>query len=165
MAFGKVITGNVLDCKRAPIERWLRNYDAQLYLEWNPAKLEGKGCWEVWRRPSKQTAVYEGTLSTGEAIYRVDYVRNKLTHHVLDAAVLDWRIPAKIQAMDTFGKHDWVATMEYEGLKRLAAKEHANREEMKYMVRQEASTLRAWAQRVAAGENPGRVLNRFKPTM
>lgn len=163
MAFGKVIVGHTLDCKREPIEQWLRAYDEQLYLKWNPNKNAGKGLWEVRRRPTKKSQVYHGEIAPDVALIECRYIENDMIHHVLDAEVLDWRIPQRIRDMDTRGIVDWVGHMEYEGARVMEKQEKNIRAEMKYNIKQHRKVLRTWMEDVARGQNPGRVLNKFRP--
>jgi len=163
MAFGKVIIGSVFDCKRGPIETWLKRYDAQLEIKWNPEKNDKKGVWEVWRRPNTKRANYEGELVPGVDLYTCEYVYNKHVHHVLDAEVLDWRICERIKEMDTFGKGDWLTKAENDAEYRKRTQEKSAREELTYAVKQHKKIFRTWAEEVSRGQNPGRVLNKFKP--
>lgn len=155
-----IIKGSVLDVRGDTIPLWLRRYDAQLEVRWSSQK----GKWEVWRRPTKKTELYQGEVSPGCALYTVEYLYKPLVHHVLDAEVLDWRVPARIKAMDTQGDKNWVKRMEYESQRVLDKREASNREELKYAVKQHAKVFREWAESVSRGQNPGRVLNRFRPS-
>lgn len=160
--FGNVIIGHTLDCRHAPIERWLKNYDSQLYIKWNARKNGGMGCWEVRRRPTKKTIVVHYDLPELQLL-EAKYVESDLVHHVLDAKVLDWRIPQRIYDMDTFRHKDWVSKREYEGALHVDKQERKSREELKYAIKQHSRIFRDWATEVAKGQNPGKVLNQFRP--
>ena len=168
MAFGKIIEGSVLDCRRGPIEAALKRYDSQLYLKWNPKKKDGQGCWEVRRRPTRMMAVFEGFIPDAEgkhtiALYVMEHVESAMVHHILDADVLDWRIPERIKEMDTWGNKNWVADMEHKGEQWLVEQEKKNLEEFKYSVKQHKREFSEWADLVARGQNPGAVLNKLRP--
>lgn len=52
---GLIIKGSIFDCNRDHFERVLTACWDRLFVGWNPYKLEGRGCWEVWQRPIKRT--------------------------------------------------------------------------------------------------------------
>lgn len=152
-----------MDCKRGPIEAWLKAYDARLYLKWNPKKNHGEGVWEVRIRPSRKTDVFVGHYQ-GADLYEARYVENDLTHHILDAKILDWSIPQKIYDMDTFrrGVKLTLDEREYEGDRATTEEQKKYRQELAYAVKQHKTIFRDWAKYVAQGQNPGQVLSKVK---
>lgn len=162
MAFGNVIIGHVLDCNRAPIELALKRYDSELYIKWNPLKKDGIGCWEVRRRPTLLRTEFQGHFEDGE-LHVLDRFENDFVHHILDVDRLDWRLPETIKAMDTWVHKDWASHIDYEGERWLEREDKKIREDMKYNIRQYSREFKDFAELVAQGMNPGRVLSGFTP--
>jgi hypothetical protein len=70
-------------------------------------KNEGKGCWEVWHRPSRKTQVLAyHDETTGLKIYTAEYQPNDFEHWVADLEVLSMDFFGKLRAMDAWeNKH------------------------------------------------------------
>jgi len=162
MAFGRIVTGHLLDCNPRHIERALQLYDQYLYIKWNPDKRDGMGVWEVRRRPTKLSTEFQGFWNDGE-LHILERRENDYVHHVLDVERLDWRLPDKIRSMDTWQHKDWVSHMEEGGEKWMIAQEKAIREDMLYNIKQHKKEFKDFAEMVAQGMNPGRVLSGFTP--
>lgn len=100
-AVGKLVKGHLLDVNPKSFLRALQAYDKQLYIEWNPKKLKGNGCWEIRRKPEFNSALDIVELD-GVAIVKVGPYENSLVHHVLDCAFLNYDQIRKLKEIDTW---------------------------------------------------------------
>jgi hypothetical protein len=155
---GKVVKGHVLDVSVGPFVRALQDYDKQLYVTWNPNKLRGWGCWEIRRRPNTPCAVYQGSHE-GMSFYKLMYVESDLTHHVLDAAFLNYDAIRRIKEMDTWGNKNWIDSFEQrEEEAREQVRRKAN-EELKYAIRHNKSLARDLREAARSGIHPAQVVS------
>lgn len=153
MRTGKIVRGHVLDCNKKYLERALKDYDSQLYLEWNPKKANGMGMWELWRTPNTKTAVPRWEIGN-QIVFDLQYVPNDLIHHVMDLPVLNYNCLNRLKEMDTWGIKDWVNDLEY---REAAAKEKEfknNREDLTYAIKQYRRAFADLREEIRSGRNP-----------
>lgn len=98
---GRLSRGNVLDVSERAFVKALQAYDKQLYVEWNPKKLKGHGCYEIRRRPEFNSALDIVELD-GINITKVGPYENSLVHHIMDCAFLNYDQIRKLKEMDTW---------------------------------------------------------------
>lgn len=100
---GWVTVGSVHDCNRDHFEKLLRAYWDRLYVGWNPMKNGGRGCWEVWQRPSLKTPIlaYHDEV-TGLKIWKTEYRPNDFEHWVADLDYLNYSFIEKLKKMDSW---------------------------------------------------------------
>lgn len=155
---GRLTTGHVLDVNKRAFERVIQDYDKQLYVKWNPAKLKGWGAWEIRRRPESKEVV--DITEDGNTTYlHIGYREYDMIHHVLDCAFLNYDAVRKLKEMDVFtiGYAQWVAGRESAERK---IKEEANakaRAESAYMAKQHRTEIKAFKDMVSSGFNPARL--------
>lgn len=104
--------GSIFDCNRSSFERVLRDYSSDLYVGWNPLKNNGLGCWEIWHRPSRKTAVEiigasgfnEPRIEQGKILqdnlHVLEYRPNDFEHHVYDLPFLTYSFVNRLREMD-----------------------------------------------------------------
>jgi hypothetical protein len=164
---GKLIRGHVLDVSLKPFLRALQDYDKQLYVMWNPRKLNGHGCWEIRKLPNQKTAVYQGTHK-GMSFFKLTYIDRKDIHHVLDCAFLNYDAIRKIKEMDIdrlvresgyASLDDLLTAREMEAK---AAQRERAAESLKYAIRQNKSAMSTFYEMVRSGIHPAQVLNSTK---
>jgi hypothetical protein len=160
---GKLVPGDILDVNVAAFNRALRAYDPLLYTVWNPKKVKGWGCWEIRRRPSMKTAMYQGTHQ-GTAFYSLVEVDLRSVHHVLDCAFLNYDAIRKIKSMDTWATKSFVDDIEAREAEFTAETEKRAKEEMKYAISQNKSMARDLYEAVRSGISPAQVLTSTKWT-
>lgn len=158
---GKLVSGHVLDVAVKPFERALQDYDKQLYVRWNPKKLQGWGCWEVRRRPNKKSLVYRGTHG-GASYYEMVYAESDLVHHVLDAAFLNYDAIRRIKEMDVWGNKNWVDALERREEEIKEQTRAKAREELKYALHHNKSVARDLYEAVRSGIHPAQVVTSIK---
>lgn len=161
-ATGKIVKGHVLDVSRPSLERALRDYDAQLYLKWNPHKLQGMGLWEVRRKPETKTVgendvvVYKGNTYVCPKYTELDIV-----NHVLDVPVLGYHILNRIKDMDTWSQSyrgkDFVSEMEYQEAKYAEREEDRAFDTLNYAIKQEKTAIRGFKDYLLGGGSPHRL--------
>ena len=100
-AVGRLAKGHVLDVNPRAFLRALQAYDKQLYIEWNPKKLKGNGCYEIRRKPEFNSALDIVELD-GINIVKIGPYENSLVHHVMDCAFLNYDQIRKLKEMDTW---------------------------------------------------------------
>jgi len=147
---GKLVSGHVLDVNRKPFERALRDLDPHLYVRWNSKKLRGWGCYEIRRKPSQKTAIYQGSHA-GVNYMKVQYVEFNDIHHVIDAAFLNYDVIRKLKEMDTWTNKNWVADFEkgeedYRDARQAKALDH-----LKDVIRDNRSAMRDLMHMVQSG--------------
>lgn len=153
---GNICAGHVLDVRKGPFERALKDYDSQLYVKWNPKKLKGWGCWEIRRRPNLKSIV-EVVEFEGKTYTRLEYRENNLIHHVLDCAFLNYDQLNKIQRIDTWKKSDGknfvddLETQEREYVAKKTAEAKASRQDAAKHYKREIKDLKELVQ---SGMNP-----------
>lgn len=158
---GKLIKGHVLDVAVKPFVRALQDYDKQLYVEWNPRKLRGHGCWEIRRRPNQKTAVYRGTHQ-GVDFYQLGYVEFNSVHHVLDCAFLNYDAIRKLKSIDAWNNKRWIDDLEArEEAFKVSQREKAA-EALKYAIKDNKSAMRDFYEMCRSGVNPARIISSTK---
>ncbi len=153
---GCIVKGTIWDCNKEKLERQMRDYDAQLYLQWNPKKHYKMGCWEVRRRPTEKS-VKDIAVYGGNTYVRVDYCESPLIHHVTDLPFLTPRVLEWLHKSDTSHNKQWVKDLEYDEAKFNAAKVAKNREDMLYQAKQYKTQIRAFKEMLLSGLNPARI--------
>lgn len=158
---GNIITGSIFDCNRKNFEKMLRAYWDRLYVGWNPYKEQGRGCWEVWSRPSQKTAVisYESPekLPSGNpefTIVTTQYKPNDYEHWVADLPFLSYDFIKKLREMDGWENKNQVADHDhaYEQQREKADKDEE--EHLKYIVRHNKQAFRDLLDYTQQGYNP-----------
>ncbi len=149
---GKTVRGHVLDVALKPFLRALTDLDDKLYVRWNPAKIKGWGCWEIRRKPSMKTPVYMGK-HLGVSYYKLMYLDERSTHHVLDCAFLNYDQIRKLKEMDTWSKSHWIHSMDSREQDSRLKQEAKAAETLAYAIRQNKSAIRDLYQMVASGES------------
>lgn len=149
---GKIITGHVLDCNPRGVERALQRHDKNLYVKWNPDKLQGYGCWEVRMRPTQYSVkrVYDWT---DHAIIHLDYVESDMLHHVKDVPFMNYDVVKQIKDMDTWQYDSFVDEIERQEMEREHTYRQKNREELRYKLRHNRSLARDLQNAVLQGAN------------
>lgn len=158
---GNLIQGNLFDINRRAFTERLRDFDSQLYLQWNPDKRNRMGCWEIRRRPDKKTAVYQGEYA-GARFYSLEWKEEPLIAHILDVPVLSPAVFTKLASMDTWNDKYWVRDLEYREGKHVEAKESKARDELKYRAKEYKRELRDFMEMVNSGLNPARIAQHWK---
>ena len=154
---GRLIKGHVLDVAVKPFERALKDYDEQLYVEWNPKKLKGWGCWEIRRKPDYKSVVETATYKDF-TIVRLEHLEQDIVNHVLDCAFLNYDQLRKIKEMDAYNPEHWIHDLEYHENKRRAEKYYEARKELSYALKQNKRVFRQLKEMVQSGQNPARIL-------
>lgn len=155
---GKMIIGHVLDVKKEPLERALRDYDPLLYLKWSPKKLHNWGCWEIRRRPAMKTIV--DTVQHANANYLVlGYREVDLVHHVLDVPFLNYDVLTKLAKMDTwsYGATRWVNDLDYNQAKYEERQVSKARAELAAMARDIKPMISDLREKILSGWNPAQI--------
>lgn len=164
---GRLIRGHVLDVSLKPFLRALKDYDKQLYVEWNPKKLKGEGCWEIRRLPTKKRAMYQGSHN-GAKYYKLMFVEQGNMSHILDAAFLNYDILRKLQEIDTFrlversGYGSLDALLDAKQKEATARQTSAAADRLKYAIKSNKSAMRDFYEMVKSGVNPAEVLTSIK---
>lgn len=152
---GSTRIGSVFDCNRKSFERLLKDYSDRLYVGWNPFKNGGKGCWEVWHRPSQKTAVlayYDET--TGFKLYTADYQPSDFEHWVADLDYLYYGFIEKLHKMDAWENKQLISGHDDEFEKERERREKQEDEHLKYVVRHNKSVFRDLLDYTQSGINP-----------
>lgn len=164
---GKAISGHVLDCAKAPLEKKIKElFDDYLYLKWNPKKLNGWGCWELRRRPEKKK-VLETLAFKGNTYTILGYKENNFENHILDVPFLNYSIINKLKSMDTWeqygerGKH-FGKELEYHEEKSKQLLEEKTRKEREYNAKQLKHELKDFREYVLSGHNPYLIADHWK---
>jgi hypothetical protein len=150
MSFGKVVKGHVFDVNKKHLEKALKDYDNQLEIRWHTDKNRGRGCWELWRRPSQMTLIPRAA-----GFFELRYVYKPMIHHVMDVEFLSYNIITKLKEMDAWQHADYDQALidqsrEIERKTRAAAKE-----ELRYGLKHNRRFVTAFKDAVASGYNPG----------
>jgi len=154
---GRLAKGHVLDVAVKPFEQALKDYDKNLYIEWNPYKLKGWGCWEIRKLPVEKSVVDTVTYH-GNTIVRIEYLENDVANHVLDCAFLNYDQLRKIKEMDTWRDDHWIHDIEYREQKAREERRNAVREELTYALKQHKGVFRELKERVRSGQNAAKIL-------
>lgn len=162
---GNTIKGHVLDCAVGPLVERLRDYDPQLYVQWNPKKLRGWGLWEVRRKPEAKSVRKEDVVVyQGNTFVFPKYHEQGLVHHVLDVPFLNYKILEKLKSMDIWehkdvghkGK-DLNHVLDYKEAKFLEREEDKAVKELDYNLKQYKKEIRWFKDYVATGQDPTRI--------
>ncbi len=152
---GNTVIGSIHDCSRVGFEKALRAYWDKLYVGWNPFKQEGRGCWEVWQRPSKKTPILRyHNEETGEKVYTLEYLPNDFEHWVADLEYLSYDFIGKLRSMDSWTNKN--LTLEHDN-KYDEARQKADKAEddnIKYVVRHNKKVFRDLLDYTQAGFDP-----------
>lgn len=155
---GRIIRGHVLDVNEKAFVGTLQFYDPQLYVKWNPTKLRGWGCWEVRRRPDMKLPVDVVPIGEDASIVRLEYKEFDIVNHVLDAAFLNYDIMRKLREMDTWNKGHDIHDMDYINEQRAAELKQQQKEDLKYLFKENKNMFRYLKDLVKSGHNPARIV-------
>ncbi len=157
---GKLVRGHVLDVAKHGLERMLKDYDPQLYVKWNPKKLNGWGVWEVRRRPSMKV-VSDIVEFQGASYVRIDWFENDIESHILDVPYLNYDVLTKLKSMDMWNQNQqyFVDMLESREASHRANEEAKNRADMQYRAKQYKNEFRAFKEAVCSGLNPAEIAN------
>lgn len=158
---GNTIEGHVLDVRKEPFLRALKDLDSRLYIKWNPEKNAGNGCWEIRIKPTKKVPVYKTTLN-GVKYFELEYVEDNLIHHILDVPCLNYRVITRLREMDAYAQKDWLENMDYQAEKALIEKENKADAERRYLVKENKKYFRELQELVQSGYNPFSFFNGSK---
>lgn len=152
---GWISVGSVFDCNRKSFERALRDYSDRLYVGWNPFKREGRGCWEVWHRPSQKTPVlrYYDEI-TGIKIATLEYLPNDFEHWVADLEYLSYDFIGKLRKMDAWENKQLISGQDDLYEEERAKAEKAEDEHIKYVVKHNKQAFRDLLDYTQSGYNP-----------
>lgn len=150
---GWVIRGSLFDCNRKSFERALRNYSDRLYLGWNPMKREGRGCWEVWHRPTLKTATVVYNVS-GIIIAKTDYKPNDFEHWVADLEFLNMSFIKRLREMDAWENKQLVSGHDDQHQDFMDKMEREESEHLKYVVKHNKQAFRDLLDYTQQGYNP-----------
>lgn len=157
---GKLIEGTVLDVSRKPFERALRDLDPQLYVKWNPRKLNGHGCYEIRRRNDFKEIV-DYAVYAGKVICKVDYAEIDMVNHILDCAFLNYDQIRKIKSMDTWQKDHWINNMEYLEQKQREKQLDKAKDVIRQASKEYRREIRDFKEYVASGHDPNRLADHW----
>lgn len=156
-ATGNIIKGDLMDVNPKHMERLLKDYDPQLYLKWQPKRRQGRGVWQIRRKPENYSVIAE--QEEGKDVYRwLDYRELDIIHGVLDCPDLDYRVITKLKEIDTWQQsykgQSWGDNLEYneykareKGLKE--AEEHRRR-----VIKDNLTMISDLRSAIASGVNP-----------
>lgn len=167
---GSIIKGHVLDCAVGPLQRALREHDAQLYVKWNPRKLHGWGCWEVRRKPELKTIKYTDVVTfKGMTIAEPKYNELSIVNHVMDVPFLNYSVVSKVKAMDTWTKEqfgykgkNFAKEAEYLEAKYDEKIDEESMKERDYNLKQLKSEIRDLKEFILSGGNPAQIADFWK---
>lgn len=163
-ATGYLVQGDVLDTNKLHLERALRDYDAQLYLKWNPKKCAGMGTWELRARPEKKTVIFQGSHE-GINYYSLEYKEIGVENHIKDFQILGYDIVTWVKSHDLWSQIGYIKgnekqvnylvdKIEYNERRIKAEKQEKLRNEVRYQMRQEKSAIRDYKDAIMSGTNP-----------
>lgn len=167
---GRISKGHVLDVSLKPFEQALKDYDAFLYVAWNPKKRNRNGCWEIRRKSEQKTVRPEDVVVFGGATYVFPkYHEINLVNHVLDCEFLNYSVLNKIKSMDAWNMKDmgykganFVKQAEYLEGKHLEKIEDEAVRELEYGLKQLKSEVRDFREYVLSGGNPHHLADGWK---
>lgn len=150
---GNTVQGNLFDCSKRLFIRDLKNYDKELYLKWNPKKLDGLGIWEVWRNPTKKTAIDHGEFMGGR-LYTLEYKPNNFEHHVKDLDFLSYDFMNDLRKMDMWADKHYLDKLDnaYDDIEEKA--ELAEEESIKYAIKHNKKLFKEMHEYTKSGINP-----------
>ena len=164
---GRLVRGDIMDVNPKAFGEALRDLDPKLYVTWNPKKLRGWGCWEIRRRPTQKTMLYQGEYR-GATIYKLCEVEFHHVHHVLDCAFLNYDAIRKLKEMDVFAQMKRHGVTSYADLLERREEEYRQQaleraqKEREYNVKQIRSEAVAFYEAVRSGINPAQILTQVK---
>lgn len=153
MKTGKIVQGTVNDCNKKVFVQLLQNLDRQLYVKWNPEKLDGMGCWEIRRRPDRKTAVPKWELGDS-IVFDLEYVENDLVNHVLDLPCLHYNAIEYLKSIDTWEVKNWVSDFEYREGKHLDKQKASNKNDLRYAVKHYKKAFADFQEHIRSGRSP-----------
>ncbi len=150
---GNTVTGSIYDCSRTGFESALRAYWDRLFVGWNPYKNAGKGCWEVWQRPSTKTPVlrYE---KADTKIFTLEYVFSDYIHWVADLEYLSYDFIRKLRSMDAWENKNLTQQHDDQYEAHFAKLDKDEDENIKYVVKNNKKVFRDLLDYVQSGYNP-----------
>jgi len=154
---GQVIKGHVLDVNVKAFEGTLQFYDPLLYVKWNPKKLQGWGCWEIRRKPAEKQPVEVVPYNDG-CIIRIESKEYEDIHHVVDAAFLNYDVLRRLKEMDTWNKNHDIHNMDYINEKAREEIKQKQKEDLKYLFKENKGLFRQVKELVKSGHNPARIV-------
>jgi len=167
---GRVIKGHVLDVGHTGFLRALKDYDPQLYIAWNPKKLQKHGCWEIRRTPLEKS-VKTGDISVfqGNTIVFPKWHEINLVHHVLDLLYLNYNAIEKLKIMDMWnhkltghkGKN-LTQALDYNEAKHEERVDQKSAEQLEYGLKQMRSEMRWFREYINSGGNPYAMTDHWK---
>lgn len=160
----KLIQGSVLDCSKKGVESALKHYDPQLYLKWNPKKLQGHGCWELRRRPEMLSPV-DYVIYQGNTYWKLGYKEVSMIHHVKDFAFINYSIVQWVKDHDLWNYGDkgstWQDEVQYATGQRLNREEQKSIDEKNYRLKQMKKEVKWFKEYVLSGHNPYRIIDEW----
>lgn len=145
--------GSVLDCNRQYFDFLLKQYFSSLYVGWNPMKNEGKGCWEVWQRPSKKVLVLQGETDFGP-LYTLEYQVSDFEHWVQDLPYLTPTFINRLREMDMWENKQFLDQMDNRMDEDQDKLDREEEDSIKYAVRHNKSLFRKLKGLAEDGYNP-----------
>lgn len=178
----RLVQGHVLDVAKKPLLEALRRYDVQLYVKWNPKKLQGHGCWELRRKPEMKT-VREGrfldTPYRGRVFFPGDihdlgdftivepkYHETSFENHVKDFTHLSYGMVGWIAAHDLwtmdqcgFKGKNFTKEAEYREAKYEEKIDEDADADKQYMIKQHRTQFNDFRSYINTGGNPYRLMD------
>ncbi|GAC1501952.1 MAG: hypothetical protein NVS1B10_06460 [Candidatus Saccharimonadales bacterium] len=133
---GHVIKGSMFDCNRKVFEKALTDYWDRLFVGWNPYKLDGKGCWEVWQKPIAKQEL------------------NDFEHWVADLEYLSLEFIKKLESMDAWKHKSMVSDIDEAHENYEAELDRKETELIKYTVKHNKSLFGKLKGLAQDGYNP-----------
>ncbi len=175
----KLVEGHVLDVAKTPLVAALRRFDPQLYVKWNPKKNQGRGTWELRRKPELKSVREGRSISTpyyGDVLVPGDvydmggwtlavpkYNENHTENHVKDFDYLTYDMLAWVSSHDLWvhGFRGKLAMDEadYREQKYIEKEENEAAEERNYMIKQHRTEFNDFREYILAGGNPARLVD------
>lgn len=150
---GWTSVGSIFDCSRVEFEKKLKSYFSDLYVGWNPLKRDGLGCWEIWQKPSKLTAVKQGNFGDG-ILYLLELCPNDFEHHVYDLPYLTYAFIDKLREMDMWENKQFLEQMDENDDIEYERQEKKEADAIKYAVRHNKSLFKKLKELAQDGYNP-----------
>jgi hypothetical protein len=118
-------------------------------------KRGGLGCWEVWHRPTRKTAVlaYHDEES-GLKIYTAEYQPNDFEHWVADLEYLTMDFFKRLREMDAWENKHLIAQHDDKYEESLDKAEQQEEENIKYIVKHHKSAFKDLLEYTQQGFHP-----------
>lgn len=157
MRTGNLIEGHLYDVDRSAFEAALKAYDSELFLQWNPAKRRGLGCWEVWRKPVRKTEEFQAEYE-GSPLYTVEEPLSDFTDHVKDLPFLNFHFFKRLKEMDVWRNYghkgrDFGRDLESREEQEQNAILAKNQADLKYKLRHDRKLFRKLREMALSGVN------------